>query len=413
MISRMKISQVAFIIFLLAAVQSCTVGNAVDRGLYSVANAVSSEDLITGRRKLSAADREKQIAQGNAYIKKLVNKYRKEGKKINEDLDANQYYRALGIFKKVHAVSHLRNEKWDLYLVPEDSFNAYTTGGTAIVVNLGLMKKLAFDDEVAAVIAHEIAHVAANHVFERQATMMAGLVAKSKTIKQGAVQAAYSHNDEAEADKVGILYDALAGYDPMSASRIWAKIYRERGNNGQSYQDHPISSERLKNAKDVAEKVEQYYIPGRQNPNFEAILFNNSLYQKQLSSYKAGSGGGVAAVAETLANYYAAKQNAKKEAFRQSQRIGVLKDIQSNMKIVNGKMLDNGKVAMLVQYTGSRPIGRLAIKAVSPSGSSIYRHNSVVHPNEKFTAQFSGGILKTSDGSKPKIKLVVDEGKYF
>ncbi len=393
--------------------QSCEVGQAVDRGLYSVVNAVSSEDLITGQRKLSSAERSKQIAQGNAYVKKLIDKYRKDGKKINTDLNSAQYNRAVRIFNRVHAVSHLRNERWDVYLIPEDSFNAFVTGGTSIVIHMGLMKDLSFDDEVAAVIGHEIAHVVANHVFERQAAQMASLVAKSSSAQKASVQAAYSHNDEQEADKVGILYAALAGFDPMSASRIWASQYKKQGNNGQSYQGHPMTSERLQMTQDIAEKVKQYYIPGRKNPNFENILVDNVLFQKKSGGAEAGAGGGVSAVAETLIGFYADKQKAKLEASRQNQRIAMLKDMQSKMIIAGGKMGSDGLVEMLVQYTGSKPIGKLAIKAVSPAASSIYRHPSVVRPNEKFTAKFSEAILKTKDGSKPKIKLLVDEGQYF
>lgn len=392
---------------------ACQVAQHADNALYSLANSVSSEDLITGQRKLSSADRKKQISQGNRIIESIIQKYQKDGKKINEELDRGQYDRLLGIFKKVHSVSHLRHEQWDIYLIPEDSFNAFVTGGTAVVVHMGLMKDLKFDDEIAAVIAHEIAHVAANHVFERQGAMMASMLGRSKSMQHGAVQAAYTHNDESEADKVGILYAALAGYDPKSSSRIWNSLYKKSGNSGQRYQDHPMNSERAKMAGQFADKVKDYYIPGRVNPNFANILVNNNLWQKKGSSHKAGSGGGVAAVAETLVSYYKDKQNAKKEAYRQSKRIAMLKNMQSDMDIIGGNKLDDGRVEMLIHYVGKRPIGKLAIKAKSTSGSSLYRHNAVVRPDEKFSAIFSGKILKSKNGSAPEIKLIVDEGQYF
>jgi len=397
----------------LIILSSCAVGQAVDRGLYSIANAVSSEDLITGERRLSAAERRKQIQEGNRTVASLISKYKKEGKKIDSELSPRQYERAVKIMNRILSVSHLKGESWTLHLIPEDSFNAFVTGGSTVVVHEGLMSQLKIDDEVAAVMAHEIAHVAANHVFEQRASMMASAVAKSSAAKSQAIQVAYTHNNEVEADKVGVLYTALAGYDPLSASRIWQDMYSKRGNNGQMYQSHPITSERIALNKSVAEKVKQYYIPGRVNPNAEAILFNNVLWSKKASSREVGEGGGVAAVAETFLGYYKEKQNAKIEASRQSQRIGMLKDIQTKMKIVDGKMLDNGKVAMLIQYSGSRPVGGLSIKAASPVSYDIYRHNAIVQPNQKFTAHFKDSILKTKDGSKPKIKLVIDEGQYY
>lgn len=405
--------KVTFTFVLLFALVACQPARKADIALYSLADSVSSRDTVTGARKLSYAERDRQISQGNKMVSELINKYRKEGKQINSALDSRQYSRALRVFDKVHSVSHMRDEEWDVYLIPEDSFNAFVTGGTSIVIHQGLMKELSFDDEVAAVIAHEIAHVSANHVFERQAAMMAGLIGGSDSIKMNSVQAGYSHNDEVEADKIGVLYAALAGYDPMASSRIWHSMYKSEGNDGQFYQSHPMTSERIKLTKEFGQKARTYYIPGKINPDFQNILANNAFWQKQGEGYQPGEGGGVAAVAETLLNYYVEKQNAQKEASRQNQRIGMLKDIQSHMRIADGKLLDNGQVAMLVQYTGERPVGKLAIKAVSKDKSSLYRHPSVVYPNQQFKALFDDGILKTQDGSKPQIKLLVDEGQYF
>ncbi|MDX1949034.1 MAG: M48 family metallopeptidase [Rickettsiales bacterium] len=394
---------------------SCQAMQAVDRKLYDVTNKVTTKDLVTGKRSISSADRPSQIAKGNQASEKIINGYLQKGAKINEKLSKTQYERALNIFNRVHSVSHLRNEDWKLILLPDNEFNAFVTGGTYLFVNKGLMDKLSFDDEVAAVLAHEIAHVSSNHVFEREGGMMASMLAGSKSAKSNAYQAGYSTNDEYEADNVGILYMALAGYDPYAAGRIWQKIYSSSGTYGQAFQTHPITSERMNNANQVANKVKQYQISGEINPNFQNILSGNNLYQttNEQALPQAGMGGGLAAALMTAADFYSKKTRAKSQAVNQSNRIATLQEIQQNMQIIGAKKLDENSFAMRIQYSGARPVSNLAVMAVSPEKQSLYRLQENVMPNSAFTAIFDNSVLQMQDGSKAKMKLVVDEGRYL
>ncbi len=136
----------------------CQVLQSIDKGLYDVAEAVTETDRVTGQRALSTANRSQQIAQGNQYVEKMLQDERKKGRRVDAALDARQYQRLVRIFDRIHPVSHLRQERWKPVLIDRDSFNAFTTGGTYIVVHLGLMKQLN-DAEVAAVVGHEIATV--------------------------------------------------------------------------------------------------------------------------------------------------------------------------------------------------------------------------------------------------------------
>ncbi len=404
-----------FLCFIIANfLSACQTMQAVDRTLYNAANKVTTKDLVTGRRSISSADRPSQIAKGNQAAKKIIDGYIQKGAKLNENLSKSQYERALAIFNRVHSVSHLRGEEWQLILLPDNQFNAFVTGGTYLFVNKGLMDKLSFDDEVAAVIAHEIAHISANHVFEREGSMMASMLAGSKSAKTNSYQAGFSTNDEYEADNIGILYMALAGYDPYATGRIWQKIYSSSGTFGQAYQTHPITSERMQNANAIASKVKQYQISGTINPDFANILSGNNLYQtaSEQALPQAGMGGGLAAVLMTATDFYAKKTRAKSQAASQTNRIATLREIQQNMQIIGAEKLDENSFAMKVQYNGNMPVKNLAVMAVSPERQSLYRVKNIVQPNSSFTAIFDNSVLVMSDGSKAKMKLVVDEGVF-
>ena len=102
-------------------------------------------------------------------MRRILQKY----DRLNAGVDRRSYNRLLGIFQRVHSVSHFANENWKIVLLPEDGFNAFVTGGTYVAVYQGLMDEVRDDAAVAAVIGHEIGHVAANHVFEKQQLMIA------------------------------------------------------------------------------------------------------------------------------------------------------------------------------------------------------------------------------------------------
>ncbi|QMU56453.1 MAG: M48 family metalloprotease [Candidatus Mycalebacterium zealandia] len=164
----------------------------IDKFLHSVTESVTEKDKITGLRSLSLQDRKAQIKQADSAALSTIKKY---GSNINERVSRSQYLRLKKIFERVHKVSHLRDEKWTVVLLPEKSFNAFVTGGTFVFANLGFME-FCNDDEAAAVIGHEIGHVTANHAFEMHSYLLAATLADAKNLK-----------------KEGCA--ALAGYDPL------------------------------------------------------------------------------------------------------------------------------------------------------------------------------------------------------
>lgn len=241
----------------------CSTLESIDRGLYDGHRSVTEEDMITGQRTASFHSRTEQIAKGNAAMRRTLRKY----DRLNQKVDRGSYNRLLNIFNRVHAVSHFAHESWNAFLLPEDGFNAFVTGGTQVAVFRGLMDEVRDDAAVAAVIGHEIGHVAANHIFEEQRLMitLAEIALKGKHARGSSF--AYSVLNENEADKIGVVYAALAGYDPYAISSLWGDIARKHRDDWSWFRTHPAGSDRARTTRAMAERAEQYYFSGAKNPN--------------------------------------------------------------------------------------------------------------------------------------------------
>ncbi|WP_415886551.1 M48 family metallopeptidase [Neptuniibacter sp. QD37_6] len=330
----------------------CQTLQKVDRGLYQVAESVSEKDRVTGQRSLSMANRSAQIQQGNAYVEKIIANEKKHKRPVNAAVNRSQYLRLVRIFDRIHQISHLKNERWEPILIKRDSFNAFTTGGTYIVVHSKLMIDLKDDAELAAVVAHEIAHTVANHVYERQTHAQISALAGSNSARRSGYKAAFTHESEREADRIGILYTALAGYDPLAASRIWQRKYAAEGNaRALFHHDHPVNAERYKEAYKVGKAVMPYYRKGQINPRSAQLLDNNVLWRKNNNEVAAGDGGGVAALLSTALGAYVQHQEAKVEERRQQDQARFVKAVQNGLKLESSRKAGNHVLETRWRYT--------------------------------------------------------------
>lgn len=131
---------------------------------------------------------------------------------------------------------------WEFVVFDSPEINAFAMAGGKVGIYTGLYKVAKTDDEIAAVIAHEIAHVTAKHVHERLSRDLAvntvgavgaigGMVAGAPVLTVDAVSQiygfttgisgfAYDRRSEKEADYIGLMYMARAGYDPQAAVRV-------------------------------------------------------------------------------------------------------------------------------------------------------------------------------------------------
>lgn len=380
-IQYLKRAQMLLLLGVLSVLSGCQTLQQVDRSLYQVADAVSEEDRVTGARSLSFAGRGEQIAQGNRMVEQLLEQERKAGRKLDAALDRRAYERLVRVFDRVHGVSHLRDERWQPILLDQDSFNAFTTGGTYIVVHRGLLAQVKSDDELAAVLGHEIAHTVANHVFERQSHAQITALAGSRSARQGVYQAAFTHESEREADRIGILYSALAGFDPMAASHIWARQFRLEGNARALFaHDHPVNAERQQDTAKVASAVARYYLPGRQNPDYAALLENNVLWQQRQSA-EAGQGGGVQALLGTVLGAYVQHNQAKVEAQRQQAHAGFVKAIESRLELLEVRGAGENMIDTVWRYREGPQLHQVIMGMLIQQGENTLRAVAHVEGN--------------------------------
>jgi predicted Zn-dependent protease len=154
-------------------------------------------------------------------------------KKISTNADYNNRVRRIG--QRIAAISpKAKAYKWEFTVFEDDNPNAFALPGGKVGVHTGLFKVAKNDAQLATVMAHEVAHAIARHGEERmsQGTLVQlglGVLGASTGINPGAfAQAAtlgvilpFSRSQESEADVIGLLYMARAGYDPRQSVNLW------------------------------------------------------------------------------------------------------------------------------------------------------------------------------------------------
>jgi len=168
---------------------------------------------------------------------------------------------------------------WEINVEKNDQLNAYCMPGGKIMVFSGLVDKLhATDDELAAVIGHEISHALREHGRERMSqayVQQFGLQALASMVggtagsmaAQGAglgSQLFFSlpngREQEREADRMGLELAARAGYNPDAAITLWQKMMAENKNAPPEFlSTHPASENRIKDLQALAPKVKPLY----------------------------------------------------------------------------------------------------------------------------------------------------------
>jgi predicted Zn-dependent protease len=166
---------------------------------------------------------------------------------------------------------------WETNVISSKEINAWCMPGGKIAVYTGLIEKLnVTDDELAAVMGHEIAHALREHGRERASQAMAqGMALSVLGIAVGAsdtsVQLAQiitditfnlpnSREHEIEADRIGVELAARAGYDPRAAVTLWQKMAKAAGNGPPQFlSTHPSPENRIRDLQVYAERVMPLY----------------------------------------------------------------------------------------------------------------------------------------------------------
>lgn len=165
-------------------------------------------------------------------------------------------------------------ERWQVELIADDSPNAFAMPGGRIGVHRGMLPYLPTDADLATVLSHEVAHVACRHGAERVShSLLAALgavvvdqaTADKSAERRSEILAAYgaaatlgvilpySRRHETEADRVGLVYMARAGYDPAAAVAFWRRFGAvNAGGTPEFLSTHPSDATRVKDLLEMA-----------------------------------------------------------------------------------------------------------------------------------------------------------------
>ncbi len=234
----------------------------------------------TGERELVLIPESQEIAMGLQAAPQFESQF--GGAVSNPQVQA--YVQGIG--RKLAAVSD-RQVPWEFKLVNSTTPNAFALPGGKVFVTAGLFKSLSNERQLAAVIGHEIGHVCAKHNvkgMQRQmgAQALADLAAKAvspdkaeaaKTaagVVGGMAVLKYSRDDEYMADSLGIKYMEKAGYNPWGMVETLEYLLQLGGAEGgrfqEMFQTHPLTSERVKNAREQVSRTYPRYRSDESDP---------------------------------------------------------------------------------------------------------------------------------------------------
>ena len=175
--------------------------------------------------------------------------------------------------------------KWEVVVIDEpDTLNAWAMAGGKMAIYTGIIQKLNLsDDEIAQIMGHEIAHALAKHTAERMSVAVAqqlGLQVASTFLGTGSltsqmamqaaaiattvgVQLPNSRKQESEADRIGLILMAMAGYDPREAVTVWEQM--RAANTGPHKAEwlstHPADTTRIADIRHWLPEAMRYYRP--------------------------------------------------------------------------------------------------------------------------------------------------------
>jgi len=205
--------------------------------------------------------------------------FRSKDVKLYRDRAANKYIDRIG--QRLVAASPRSDIPYTFQVVEDDNINAFATIGGFVYINTGLMKAADNEAELASVIAHEIAHIAARHGVKqlRQTLLAQGLATAAGVDDSVAVQIGVelalrrpkSRQAEFEADQIGIETLGRAGYAQYSAITFMQKLLKQ-ASPPSFLSTHPATSARISQMKQMINPEFAYNGDGLNERRYQVIV---------------------------------------------------------------------------------------------------------------------------------------------
>lgn len=232
---------------------------------------------LTGRSQLLLVSEAQERQMGLASFREIVAK-----EKISHDPELNARVTRIG--RRIAEATGRTDYAWEFKVIEDDKqANAFCLPGGKVAVYTGILPIAQDDAGLAAVIAHEIAHAIARHGGERlsQEMVVAGLTAavvvgtrdeNRRNLYAGLLGAGaavgfllpYSRLHESEADRMGLIYMAKAGYDPRAALALWrrmAEASKDKARLPEFLSTHPADESRIREIERHLPEALRYYRP--------------------------------------------------------------------------------------------------------------------------------------------------------
>ena len=178
----------------------------------------------------------------------------------------------------------VKTYSWEFNLVQDNQVNAWCMPGGKIVVYEGLLPVTQDEASLAIVMGHEIAHAVARHSAERLSNAYKeqyGAAALSALLQGAGVSSGwqqlaslahqyggalftsgFSRKQESEADHIGLIFAAMAGYNPEVAVNFWQRMSSATGGGSNSlFSDHPSDATRIQQIQGWLPEAKKYYKP--------------------------------------------------------------------------------------------------------------------------------------------------------
>jgi predicted Zn-dependent protease len=258
-----------FIIISLAA--GCALNLVTGRNQLSLVNESDLQLLATTQYKTFLSEN-KVLSSGSSKDAAEVDRV---GARIANSI--TKYYDSQG------KGSVLEGYKWEFNTIASKEVNAWCMPGGKVVVYTGLLPVTQNETALAVVMGHEIAHSIAKHGNERMSQAMVqqmggmalevAIAQKPKETQdlfllsygigsQVGAMLPWSRQQETEADKFGLIYAAMAGYDPREAIPFWERMSAASGANPPEFlSTHPSDETRIRKLRQFMPEALKYYTP--------------------------------------------------------------------------------------------------------------------------------------------------------
>lgn len=245
----------------------------------------TSKVPLTGRsHRISVSDEQLLSLSNQEYTKFMASA--QKSKNVQETAMVQRVGRNLANAVETYLrnngyANEIKNFNWEFNLVANNQANAFCMPGGKIVVYEGLLPYTQNEASLAIVLGHEIAHAVAKHSAEQLTKKMnqqvgtnvlgqvlntaigSGVGDIASQIANGVFSfrnLKYSRDNESEADYMGLIFAAMAGYDPANAVSFWQRMASgTNSSRAEVLSDHPSDERRIANIKAWLPEAEKYY----------------------------------------------------------------------------------------------------------------------------------------------------------